>query len=129
MDIIKFGAADIENSLAEMSNEELDELAFGAIELDEYGNILLYNAAESEITGRNPEDVVGKNFFTEVAPCTNRPEFYGQFAEGVKKGALNVLFEYTFDYQMKPTKVKVHMKKSMHKDSFWIFVKRISFKG
>ena len=125
MDIVKFGQEDIENSLSKMKDDDLDNLAFGAIQLDQDGNILQYNAAEGDITGRNPEEVKGKNFFREVAPCTNTDEFYGKFKDGVQSGDLNTLFEYTFDYNMIPTKVKVHMKKALSGDSYWVFVKRL----
>jgi len=86
---------------------------------------LKYNATEGAITGRDPKAMVGKNFFRNVAPCTNRPEFKGVFDAGVKSGDLSTLFEYVFDYEMVPTKVKVHMKKAISGDTYWIFVKRI----
>jgi photoactive yellow protein len=126
MEIVRFGSDDIENALSKMGDSQLDDLAFGAVQLDSEGKILSYNAAESEITGRNADDVIGKSFFTEVAPCTNTDEFYGKFKEGVDSGNLNSLFEYVFDYQMTPTKVQVHMKKALQGDSYWVFVKRIS---
>ena len=125
MDIVKFGQEDIENTLSKMKDDELDGLAFGAIQLDEKGSILQYNAAEGDITGRDPESVKGKNFFKEVAPCANTDEFYGKFKEGVAAGNLNTLFEYVFDYNMMPTKVKVHMKKALSGDTYWVFVKRL----
>ncbi|MFW6380288.1 MAG: photoactive yellow protein [Halorhodospira sp.] len=125
MEHVAFGSDDIENSLAKMDDAQLDQLAFGAIQLDANGNILQYNAAEGDITGRDPKAMIGKNFFKEVAPCTDSPEFYGKFKEGVASGNLNTMFEYTFDYQMTPTKVKVHMKKALSGDSYWIFVKRV----
>ncbi len=124
MEVVQFGTDDIENTLAKMGEGQLDKLAFGAIQLDADGNILQYNAAEGDITGRDPKSVIGKNFFKDVAPCTDSKEFKGRFEEGVKQGNLNSMFEYTFDYQMQPTKVKVHMKKAMVGDSFWILVKR-----
>lgn len=125
MEMIKFGADDIENSLAKMSGAQVDKLAFGAIQLDASGKILQYNAAEGDITGRSPGQVIGRNFFRDVAPCTDRPEFRGRFDEGVKNGNLSTLFEYTFDYEMKPTRVKVHMKKALADDTYWVFVKRV----
>lgn len=125
MEQIQFGANDMANILAKMTAKDIDNLAFGAIKLDKTGKILSYNKAEGDITGRKPEEVIGKNFFTEVAPCTNQHEFYGKFKEGVESGNLNTLFEYTFDYQMTPTKVKVHMVKSVLDDGYYIFVKRI----
>ena len=118
---LEFGKQDIES----LSASELDKLAYGAIELDRYGKIRRYNSAEGDITGRNPREVIGKDFFKDVAPCTNTPEFKGTFDRGVKSGNLNTSFEYIFDYKMKPTKVKVQMKKALGGDSYWILVKRV----
>lgn len=125
MDRLKFEESDLNNALANMDSAEIDSLSFGAVELDVNGKILKYNAAEGDITGRDPKAVIGKNFFKDVAPCTDSPEFYGKFEDGVKAGALNTLFEYRFTHEMTPTKVKVHMKKALTGDTFWIFVKRI----
>ncbi len=125
MKTVAFGKSDVENVLAKMGDTELDKLAFGAVELDAGGRIIKYNAVEGAITGRDPRSVVGKNFFTEVAPCTNRPQFKGVFDTGVRDNNLNTLFEYVFDHQMKPTKVKIHMKRAISSGSYWIFVKRI----
>ena len=108
-----------------MDDAQLNKLAFGAVELDASGKILKYNAVEGAITGRDPKAVIGKNFFTEVAPCTNRPEFKGVFDAGVRAKNLNTMFEYVFDHQMKPTKVKIHMKRAISGDSYWMFVKRV----
>jgi photoactive yellow protein len=125
LNVIAFGKNDIDNVLNKLSNVEIDRLAFGAVQLDARGTILKYNAAEADITGRNAASVIGRNFFTEVAPCTNAPNFKGVFDAGVKSGELNTLFEYVFDYNMAPTKVKIHMKKALSGDSYWIFVKRL----
>lgn len=125
LEFIEFGKSDIENALNGLSAGEVDKLAFGAIQLDATGKILQYNSAEGAITGRDPKAVIGKNFFTEVAPCTNKPAFRGAFDAGVKQSNLNHIFEYTFDYNMKPTKVKVHMKKALVGDTYWVFVKRL----
>ena len=124
-DTVSFGKNDIENFLSKMNSAQLNQLTFGAIEVDATGLILQYNATEGAITGRDPKAAIGKNFFRDVAPCTNRPQFKGVFDAGIKSGDLNTLFEYVFDYQMKPTKVKIHMKRSILGKSYWIFVKRV----
>jgi PAS domain-containing protein len=69
---VKFDSENPANELAKMDDTEIDELAFGAIEIDHSGKILRYNAAEGDISGRDPDEVIGKDFFTEVAPCTDR---------------------------------------------------------
>lgn len=125
MNTLAFGKADVENVLSKMNDAQLNKLAFGAIELDAAGKILKYNAVEGAITGRDPATVIGKSFFTEVAPCTNRPEFKGVFDAGVRAKDLNTMFEYVFDHQMKPTKVKIHMKRAIVGDTYWVFVKRV----
>ena len=123
--IVSFGKEDVENVLARMTPQELDGLAFGAIQLDARGTVLAYNATEASITGRSASDVVGRNFFRDVAPCTDTPRFRGLFDEGVRAGNLNTMFEYVFDYRMSPTRVKIHMKKAIVGDTYWIFVKRL----
>ncbi|MEK6301653.1 MAG: hypothetical protein AABO41_13165 [Acidobacteriota bacterium] len=78
------------------SREEFDVLRFGAIKLDKEGVILKYNAYEGRLAGRDPGEVVGKNFFTEVAPCTNVQEFGGRFREGVESGKLYATLPFRF---------------------------------
>jgi photoactive yellow protein len=125
LNVIAFGKDDIDNSLSKMSGKQIDELAFGAIQLDGQGKILRYNVAEAEITGRQASAVIGTNFFRDVAPCTNTARFKGVFDAGVRSDSLNTMFEYVFDYKMTPTKVKIHMKKAISDGTFWIFVKRL----
>jgi photoactive yellow protein len=125
LSVIAFGKDDIDNSLSKLSGKQIDELAFGAIQLDARGTILRYNEAEAEITGRKASAVIGTNFFRDVAPCTNTARFKGVFEAGVRSDNLNTMFEYVFDYKMNPTKVKIHMKKAISDGTFWIFVKRL----
>ena len=122
---IEFGQNDLDNVMATLSHRQIDELAFGAIQLDSTGKILAFNQTESSITGRRAEAVIGRNFFSDVAPCCNKPAFQGVFAEGVKSGKLNAMFDYTFDYVMKPTRVRIQMKKALVGESYWVFVKRL----
>ena len=125
LNVIAFGKDDIDNKLAKMSAGQIDELAFGAIQLDAQGKVLRYNQAEAQITGRLASAVIGTNFFRDVAPCTNSPKFKGVFDAGVRTNTLNTMFEYVFDYKMTPTKVKIHMKKAISDGTYWIFVKRL----
>lgn len=125
LELVSFGKTDIENVLARLDPAQLNQLAFGAVEVDATGKILKYNAIEGAITGRDPKAVIGRNFFRDVAPCTNRPAFKGVFDAGVQSGKLNTIFEYVFDNKMAATKVKVHMKRALSGQTYWIFVKRV----
>ena len=109
-----------------MDEQALDALPFGAIRLADDGTIERYNAVEASISGRRAKDVIGKNFFTEVAPCTNVQEFAGRFREGVAEGELNAVFPYHFDFRMAPTDVWVRLFYSRTTGAAWVFVTRRS---
>lgn len=106
-----------------LSATELDQLPFGAIRLDTDGTILSFNSVESQLTGRKPEHVIGKNFFTTVAPCTNVQSFAGEFRRGVAAGELHVVFPYRFDFKMKPRDVTVSLLYSKTTRTAWVFVR------
>ena len=106
-----------------MTERQLDELPFGAIRLDRDGRVLSYNIRESQLTGRRKEKVIGRNFFTEVAPCTNVQSFAGRFREGVERKDMHVIFPYRFDFEMAPRDVTVTMFYSQQTDSAWVFVR------
>ncbi len=125
MEMISFGSADIDTKISQMSGDEIDCLAFGSIQLEGKGTILAYNSTVGEITGRDQKAVLCQNFFTDVAPCTNQRGFRDRFDDGVRNNNLNTLVEWTFDHQMAPTKVQVHMKKAAVPDRYWMFVKRL----
>lgn len=116
------GRIDIER-IEKFGEPELDQLPFGAIRLDKDGTILSYNKAEATLSGRKREKVMGKNFFTDVAPCTNVQDFAGTFREGVRKGSLHVVFPYIFDFEMEPLHVWVTLFYSNETDTAWVFVR------
>ena len=110
-------------SIEKMPEKELDALPFGAIRLDRDGKVLSYNQTEANLTGRKKENVVGRNFFTEVAPCTNVQAFAGKFREGVARGEMHEIFPYRFDFKMAPRDVTVTLFYSKGTESAWVFVR------
>ncbi|HEX8255735.1 MAG TPA: PAS domain-containing protein [Thermoanaerobaculia bacterium] len=104
------------------ANAQLDALPFGAIQLDLDGRILQFNEYEANLSNRRAPDTVGRNFFNDVAPCTNVREFYGRFKEGVDGGELNVTFDYRFEFRMAPRNVRVTLFYSAPTATVWVFV-------
>ena len=109
MEYISFEGVNLAELLPRIPDAAKDALPFGMVKLDLTGKILEYNMAEGELTGVDPKWAIGKNFFDDVALCTKTQAFYGKFLEGVKRGFLNSVFEYTFDHGLVATRVKVHM--------------------
>lgn len=82
-----------------LSAREADRLPFGLLLLDDEGTVLRYNAAESRLSGRAPEETLGLNFFRDVAPCTRVQEFEGRFRRLLEKGeAARVSFSFVFRF-------------------------------
>lgn len=111
--------------ISELSGEALDALPFGAIKLDGKGIVSSFNAYEAKLTDRDPKKVIGKNFFTDIAPCTNVREFAGRYIEGVERGELHAIFPYRFDFKMSPREVTVTLFYHKQTDTGWVFVREI----
>lgn len=111
------------DELSKMTPAQLDELPYGVIELSADGTILSYNAGESEISGRKRENVIGRNFFTEVAPCTDVREFHGRFLDLIEHRAVNHEFEFTFPFTV-PMKVFITMLYEKQENTVWVMVNR-----
>lgn len=99
---------------------ELDALPFGAIQLDAQGFVLSYNKAEEKLSGRRREEVVGKNFFRDIAPCTRVQRFYGAFQTGVERRSLNEVFDFTFRFPGGARDVRIRM--ILSGAAVWVFV-------
>ncbi|HEX8707157.1 MAG TPA: ATP-binding protein [Pyrinomonadaceae bacterium] len=97
----------ISQELPEMDFATLDLLPYGIVVLDERGVILFYNAREEQLANRSREQVIGRNFFTEVAPCTQVREFYGRFQETMHRAGLVAAFHFHFPFPERPREVEI----------------------
>lgn len=106
-----------------MTMEELDQLPFGAMQLDVNGTVVKYNRIEERLANRKREDVIGLNFFDQVAPCTRVRQFMGTFASGVSLKQLNEVFDFVFMFPTGAREVRIRMIYSeQSKPGVWIFV-------
>ena len=108
-------------TLPALDQHQADALDFGVVKVDDDGNVLLYNKWESDMAGVPVASAMGKNFFTQVAPCTNNRLFFGRFKDGVSAGELDTEFNYTFTYKMKPTNVVIRLLRDGSSTN-WVFV-------
>jgi len=109
-----------------LTPDELNRLPFGAIRVDAEGRILFYSRALVDLANRQVDSVLGRNFFSEIAPCTVVPEFYGRFRQGVLTGQLHTTFEFVFDFDMQPVQVRIAMHTSERPGEFWILVQPLA---
>lgn len=105
-----------------LSPKELDELPFGVIKVDKEGTILAYNESEAKLADKNSIEVIGKSFFTQVAPCTNVEGFANRFHKGILRGRLHDTFPYRFPFPKGTVDVMVTLHYDAPDDHAWIFV-------
>ncbi len=86
--------------LSQLSAADVDSLPFGYIALDRDGTIRKYNRYEADLARKDPQSVLGKNFFRDVAPCTQVQDFEGRFRDfvdgTVDEPTLSFDFEFAF---------------------------------
>ena len=124
MEIIPFGSQDLDNILAR-EPQRAEYLPFGAVMLDRNGKIVKYNRAEGLIANRTPDEMLGKDFFNEVAPCAKGKRFHGEFLSFHRTGQVNVMFDYKFAYKGANVGVKIHLKAQPDGQHCWMCVKRV----
>jgi photoactive yellow protein len=71
------------------------------------GIVTAYNSTISDIGGISKENAMGKNFFTQVAPCTNN----FMVAEKYQQDLLDEEIPYMFTYITQPTPVILRLLK------------------
>lgn len=96
-------------SLRHIDWSNLELLPFGIIIVDESGTVLYYNAREEQIADRRRADVLGKNFFRDVAPCTQVAQFYGEFTEIMSGRRPSAEFRFTFPFEARSRDVEIAM--------------------
>lgn len=123
-------------SIDERSDAELDACQFGVIGLDPDGVILRYNLYESRLARLDRNQVVGRNFFSEIARCTRNERFEGRFRAFVGRGGVAAdgvsrveRFEYVFDFRFGAQDVSVDIVRAGATDRYYLLVNRRKVAG
>lgn len=109
--------------IEDLAEADLDRLPVGVIRLDRRGVVLSYNAYEERRAGRARQDVIGKDFFHEIAPCTQVSEFHGRFLAGVEAGELDVTFGFVFPFPRGDRHVFVTLFYQSADSSIWVILR------
>ena len=105
----------LENATA----EALDSLTFGVVAIARDGSVERYNLAESKLSGLTPSRVVGRNFFTSVAPCTNNFMVAHRFET---ESEIDDVINYVFTFRIAPLKVRLRLLKRSGAECAYLIV-------
>ena len=110
----------ISRTLGLCDEDSLNSLEFGVIAMTLDGVVVRYNDCESRLAGLSPSRVLGKNFFTEVAPCTNNYLVASRFEECA---TLDEQLPYVFTLRMRPRNVDLRLIKALGDERQYILVR------
>lgn len=120
-----FNEQEVIGMISQGESDVIQRVAFGVVHLNEAGTIVGYSRQESELSGLRPEDVIGRNFFDEVAPCTNKADFRSLFAGVISGKSEFAIVDYTFPFRPRPVPVQVVMTHShLLPKRFMLMIKR-----
>lgn len=117
---IRFDMPDLIDALESLDADGLDALEFGVVAMAPDGFVVGYNDAESALSGLAKDRVIGRHFFSAVAPCTNN--FMVSHCYETETD-LDRIIDYVFTLRMKPRKVKLRMLKRVGARSMYLAVR------
>ncbi len=120
-DVPRFANPGLLDILSSASAAELDGLPFGVVALALNGTVEAYNAFEAKLAGLTPGRVIGRNFFANVAPCTNNFMVAGRFET---EPDLDAVIDYVFTLRMTPKKVRLRLLKRANLAQMYLVVER-----
>jgi photoactive yellow protein len=110
VDASRFAEPELLDALEACPLDSIDDFAFGLIVMDRDGRVTGYNQAESQLSGLPVDQVVGRNFFVDVGPCTNNYLIAQRYHDTRDAGGgLDEELDYVFTYRMAPTPVRLRL--------------------
>lgn len=93
----------------DLTCHDVDALPFGLIVLDREGRVVRYNSYEERLASRERESVLGRSFFSEVAPCAARTDFEETYRRLLEDGGGEADFEFIFRFVTGHRLVRIRM--------------------
>ncbi len=113
------------------SDQALDAAPFGVICIDADGTVLRYNLYEARLARLDANQVIGQDFFEDIARCTRGPGFEGHFRTVVVGNATeqDYRFDYVFDFAFGAQRVGVEIVSFPEVARYYLVINRSSVEG
>ena len=116
------------DTIDKLTKSAFDDLPIGAVLLNERAKIIKYNRTEGELTNRDPNQVIGMNFFLSLAVCGVSDQFQGRYKAALRAMHYDQIFPYIFFHEMPETPMMVRITKPRivtTEPHVWILVRRL----
>ena len=115
-----FDTPKLADAVEALSLADIDRLPFGVIGLDPQGAVRVYSATEARLSGYGNRPVIGRTFFTEIAPCMDNGHFRGLIEKARKQGTLDIRFTFIGDFSDRSRELTVRVQAAKDGGT-WIF--------
>lgn len=124
-DLPGFDESRLAAAVERLTPEQVDALPFGAIRLDADGVVRFYSKAEARLSGSADRARLGRGFFTEIAPCMDKPDYRGRIEAARVAGRLDLEFGWVGDFDNREKALRVRVQSTgMGDGGMWIFMQR-----
>jgi photoactive yellow protein len=118
-----FDTTKLAEAIETLTADQLDQLPYGVIGLDQAGLVRVFNKAEAQLSGYGARQVHGKFYFADVAPCMDNGYFKGRIDKARAAGALDISFTFVGDFSDRNRELTVRVQ-SAEDGGIWIATKR-----
>ena len=118
---VDFSSADLFERCEQSDPGTIDTWPFGLVGMDLAGIVLVYNTIEANLSGLSASRVIGRDFFTAVAPCTNNYMVGHRF---MIEPELDATIDYVFTFKMAPTPVRLRLLKRRDAKRMYLAVEK-----
>ena len=115
--------ANLAEKVESLSEAQVNALPFGAIRLDTAGKVTSYSEAERRLSGSGDLPRIGLNFFHDVAPCMDNPDYRGRIDQAMARGTLDLEFTHIGDFEDRERELTVRIQSASDR-GYWIFMRR-----
>jgi photoactive yellow protein len=112
---------DVVAQLEKLNEQELDNLPFGVIRIDQTGRVLFYSKTEAQLSGYG-QIPTGRNLF-ELSSCLAGDDFRGRITRAAEHGMVNLDIGWSGDFASPRRDLRFHVR-SATPESIWILVER-----
>lgn len=118
---IDFDAPDLASDVEQLTQYDLDNLAFGVILTDGAGTILFYSETERRESGADAPPL-GKNLF-EISRCFGSDDFRGRVRRAQDEGRVDLEFAWPGDLHDPTRELRIRVQ-SARRGGLWLFIER-----
>lgn len=119
---LDFDTPDLFDALNAASAEELEHAPFGVVRMNAGMEVLVYNRTEARLSGLDPAWVLGKHFFSQIAPCIDNHLVAAKYRHATD---LDERLGYVLAFHMRPTRVELRLLKRQDHEWSYFCVRKL----